>query len=209
MILINLLPHREAKRRQRKQAFFAACGLAAVVGLLLSSVVFIVLQAELSARTAANTQLKTEIEVLDRQIKQITTLEQDIAALLARKRAVEDLQLNRNLPVHLLNDLALQLPEGAYLESLRQDGDVVNIKGMAQSFSQVSDLLRNLSSRSQWLDRPDLVESTQVSVAVSPQEQKRLQRFEIKVNLKREAAAQAASGAVPRVAPASGPAQGK
>lgn len=206
MILINLLPHREAKRRQRKQAFFAACGLAAVIGLLVSSVVFVVLQAELTARGAANQELKSQIEVLDRQIKQINTLEADIAALLARKRAVEDLQLNRNLPVHLLNDLAQQLPEGSYLESLRQDGDVVTIRGLAQSFAQVSDLLRNFSSRSQWLERPDLIDSAQVLVPVSPREQKRLQRFEIKVNLKREAAS-AASG--PKAAPASAPAQGK
>lgn len=206
MILINLLPHREAKRRQRKQAFFAACGLAAVIGLLVSSVVFVVLQAELTARGAANQELKSQIDVLDRQIKQINTLEADIAALLARKRAVEDLQLNRNLPVHLLNDLAQQLPEGSYLESLRQDGDVVTIRGLAQSFAQVSDLLRNFSSRSQWLERPDLIDSAQVLVPVSPREQKRLQRFEIKVNLKREAAS-AASG--PKAAPASAPAQGK
>ena len=106
----------------------------------------------------------------------------------------------------LITCLAQQLPEGSYLESLRQDGDVVTIRGLAQSFAQVSDLLRNFSSRSQWLERPDLIDSAQVLVPVSPREQKRLQRFEIKVNLKREAAS-AASG--PKAAPASAPAQGK
>ena len=68
------------------------------------------------------------------------------------KRAVEDLQLNPQPAGAPAERLGPATAEGAYLESLRRDGDVVNIRAWLKA-SQVSDLLRNLSSRSQWLDR--------------------------------------------------------
>jgi type IV pilus assembly protein PilN len=115
VILINLLPHREAARKRRREAFFASLGVAAMVGVLIAGVIFLWFQAQISSQQGKNALLDREIKKLEGQIKEISTLQEEIAALRARQQAVEDLQSDRNLPVHLLNELVRQLPDGVYI----------------------------------------------------------------------------------------------
>ena len=185
MILINLLPHREAARKRRKDLFNAGLGLSALAGGLVAGLIFLWFQAQISDQQDKNQMLKSEIAEFDRQIKDIAGLESEIAALRARQQAVEDLQADRNMPVHLLTELVKQLPEGVYINSVRQDGQSVALQGVAQSNERVSELLRNLSTQSVWLTRPDLVEIVAGSVNVSPRDQRRVANFKINVKLVR------------------------
>ena len=143
MILINLLPHREEKRRRRKIAFFVGVGAAAVFGLVTVGVWFGVVEQLTSSQRERNAYLTAEIGKLEIQIKDIAALKAEIEALKARQKAVEDLQIDRNVPVHLLNELVRQTPEGVYLTSVKQNGQVLNIVGVAQTNERVSELLRN------------------------------------------------------------------
>lgn len=203
MILINLLPHREEKRRQRKRAFFAGLGLAALVGLGVAGVWFTVLQQMTVAQVSRNDFLKTEIARLDAQVKDIATLRAEIEALKARQKSVEDLQTDRNTPVYLLDELARQTPEGVYLNTIKQTGQVVAIVGVAQTNERVSELLRNVSN-STWLERPDLVEIKAANITTAGREQRRLYEFSMRVTLKRP------QGSVdPAAVPASGAAAKK
>jgi type IV pilus assembly protein PilN len=148
--------------------------------------------------------LQTEIKRLEGQIKDIANLQAEIAALRARQQAVEDLQADRNLPVHLLNELVHQLPDGVFLTSMKQENQTVSIQGMAQSNERVSELLRNLGSKSPWLTRPELVEITSASVQLTPRDTRRDSNFTMKVKLLRASEAQkAASAASGASAPAS------
>jgi type IV pilus assembly protein PilN len=122
VILINLLPHREAKRLLRKRAFFVALGAFALLGVLVTGIWYTVLQQLTSAQMARNEFLKTEITQLETQIKDIATLRAEIEALKARQKAVEDLQTDRNTPVYLLDELVKQTPEGVYLTTIKQSG---------------------------------------------------------------------------------------
>jgi type IV pilus assembly protein PilN len=187
VILINLLPHREEKRVARKRAFFVALGVAAVVGAVVVGVWFSVLQQLTAAQQARNTFLKTEITKLDAQIKDIANLRNEIEALKARQRAVEDLQTNRNIPVYLLDELVKQTPEGIYLKDIKQNGGVVTISGVAQTNERVSEFLRNTQYNSKWLERPELVEIKAVSMQTTKSEQRRLFDFSMRVTLKRPA----------------------
>ena len=194
MILINLLPHREEKRKRRKAAFFVGLGMSFVVGLLIAAFIYLLLQQLTAAQVQRNDFLKAEITKLDIQIKDIATLRAEIDALRARQRAVENLQSDRNTPVHLLNELAKFTPEGVFLQSMRQTGKVVVIAGVAASNERVSEMLRNLS-RAEWVEAPDLVEIK--VAAVNPRDPRRLFDFAIKVGIKSVApdpAAGAASG---------------
>ena len=101
MILINLLPHREERRKRRKIAFFAGLGVAAVLGLLIVGAWYLIVQQTIEGQQERNRFLSTEIAKLDAQIKDIATLKAEIASLTARQKAVEGLQIDRNLPVHL------------------------------------------------------------------------------------------------------------
>ena len=185
MILINLLPHREAARKRRKEAFQVTMALSAVAGLLIAGAIYLWFQAMIEDQQNRNNLLKSEISVLDKQIKEIAGLEDEIASLRARQKAVEDLQSDRNMPVHLLNELVRQLPDGVYLTNLRQDGLVVTLQGVAQSNERISELLRNLTDGTPWFTKPELVEIVAQSVSVGPKEQRRVASFTARVQLVR------------------------
>ena len=205
MILINLLPHREERRKQRKRAFFAGLGVAAGCGLLLAGLWYGALQQMTQAQQARNNFLREESAKLETQIKDIATLRTEIDSLKARQGAVEDLQLNRNVPVHLLDELVRLTPEGVYLASIRQTDGSVLVNGVAQTNERVAELLRNAQSNSPWLERMELLEIkaiTQPPVA-GAREQRRLFEFALRVSLRQPGApASAPAGAGPGPKPA-------
>lgn len=185
MILINLLPHREAARKRRRDAFYGALGASALAGALISGAGYAWFQSQISSQQDNNRILQTEIVKLEAEIKEISTLQQEIAALRARQEAVENLQGDRNMPVHLLNELVRQLPDGVYLTSMKQDRQIVTLQGIAQSNERVSELLRNLGSSSPWLVKPELVEITAGTVSLSPRDQRRVANFTMRIGLQR------------------------
>jgi type IV pilus assembly protein PilN len=201
VILINLLPHREARRAQRKRAFFIGLGGSFAGGLLIAAVWYSALQQVTAAQIDRNSFLKAEIARLDSQIKDIATLRQDIEALKARQRAVEDLQTDRNVPVYLLNELTRQVPEGVYLTSINQQGQTVSVRGIAQTNERVSELLRNTFYNSPWLEKPDLVEIKAVTQGAG-RDSRRLFEFSMRVSLKRPQQPAAPAAPAPAAAPA-------
>jgi type IV pilus assembly protein PilN len=206
VILINLLPHREAARKQRRDLFNVSLGASALLGGLIAGGIFLWFQAQISTQQGKNRVLTSEIKVLEGQIKDIAGLEAEIAGLRARQQAVEDLQADRNQPVYLLTELVKQLPDGVYIGSMRQENQSVTLQGVAQSNERVSELLRNLGNNTPWFTKPELIEIVAGSVALNPREQKRVSNFTIRVRLVRSSEAQkaspiatAASGAAPVV----------
>ncbi len=129
-----------------------------MLGLAIAGAWYLALMQMTSAQQARNDFLKAEIGRLELQIKDIATLRAEIEALKARQKAVEGLQTDRNIPVYLLDELVKQTPEGVYLTSIKQTGQVVLVSGMAQTNERVSEFLRNTLYNSPWLERPELVE---------------------------------------------------
>ena len=212
MILINLLPHREEKRQRKKIAFFAGLALAAVAGLAIVGGWYVVVDQLKSVQQERNRFLAAEIAKLEKEIKDIETLKAEIASLTARQKAVEDLQVDRNLPVNVLNELVKQTPEGMYFTSVKQDGQLLSIAGIAQTQERISEFLRNTAYNSEWLIKPELIESKATTITAANKEQKRLFDFSVRVTVKRPqdkpvAAAEAASA--PPSAPASAAARKK
>jgi len=203
VILINLLPHREIARKRRKELFNVSLGVSVFVGGLIAGLIYLWFQAQISSQQDKNQVLQTEIAKFDVQIKEIAGLEGEIAALLARQEAVENLQADRNMPVYLLTELVQQLPDGVYIASLRQDGQNVSLQGVAQSNERVSELLRNLANNSPWFARPELVEIVAGSVNLTPRDARRVSNFQIRVKLVRATEAQnkPAQGASAAAAP--------
>lgn len=184
MILINLLPYREEKRKRRKTAFFVGIGTSAVLGLLIVGFVYLLLQHLTGEQQRRNDYLNAEISRLDLQIKDIANLKSEIEALQARQKAVEGLQTDRNTPVYLLNELARFTPEGIYLTSIRQSDKVVTVNGVAQTQERVSEFLRNAGGGSEWLEKADLIEIKQANLTTTSRDQRRLFEFSMKVSIK-------------------------
>lgn len=182
MILINLLPHREERRQRRRVAYFVGLGAGAAAGVLAVVLWYVVLGQMKSAQMERNAYISAEITKLEAQIKDIANLRAEIDALQARQKAVEDLQTDRNIPVHLLNELVKQTPDGVYLSTVRQTGQVVAITGMAQTNERVSEFLRNTLYSSPWLEKPELIEIKAVPAGAGRQ---RAYDFSMRVSIKR------------------------
>jgi type IV pilus assembly protein PilN len=195
VILINLLPHRDEKRRQRKQAFYAGLIASALLGAAITGGWLYSLKQMTSAQQERNDYLKQQIAELELQIKDIATLKAEIESLKARQKAVEDLQTNRNIPVFLLDELVKHTPEGVYLTTIKQIDQVVTINGVAQTNERVSELLRNTLNNAVWLEKPELVEIKAANVQTANKEQRRLYDFSMRVSIKRPAAPSAAASA--------------
>ncbi len=179
MIRINLLPHREQKRRDRRQQFYVGSVAMIVIGLLIGVAVHMFIAAQVDAQQRKNDFFRAEIAKLDVEIAEIRTLRQQIDSLLSRKQVIESLQGNRAEPVNLLNELARQMPEGVFLRSIRQAGSRVTLNGYAQSNSRVSHLMRNLDD-SPYLAQPGLVE-----VKAATLNNRRVAEFTLNINLVR------------------------
>ncbi len=192
MILINLLPHREAARKRRRENFQATMLASALIGLVIAGAIYWWFQMQIEEQQGKNQFLQSEIKLLEGQIKEIATIEEEIAALRARQKAVEDLQSDRNLPVHLLSELVQQLPDGVYITVLKQTNQSVALQGMAQSNERVSEMLRNLSNNTPWLSKPELVEIVAANVALTPRDQRRVSAFNLRFQLMRSSEAQKA-----------------
>jgi type IV pilus assembly protein PilN len=198
--MINLLPHREERRKRRKIAYYAGLGVAALAGVAIVGVWYLVVEQLIGVQQQRNSFLQSEIAKLEIQIKDIASLKAEIASLKARQKAVEDLQIDRNVPVHVLNELVRQVPEGIYITSVKQDGQNLNVAGIAQTQERVSEFLRNTAYSSEWLVKPELVESKAAVLQSVNREQKRLFDFSVRLTVKRpqDGAASAASGAAGR-----------
>jgi type IV pilus assembly protein PilN len=163
MIRINLLPHREEKRKSRQKQFAILAGFAAAIGLAVAGLLWVVFDAQITNQQGRNKYLTEEIAKLDKQIDEIKRIREETASLLAKKQVVEALQSNRSEPVYLLDQLLRQLPEGLYLKSFKQTGAKISVTGYAQSNARVSAFMRNIEA-SPYLGNPNLVEIKAVTI---------------------------------------------
>lgn len=179
MMRINLLPHREIRRKEQQKQFMLALALVAIVGAAIAYGTYFYLSEQYDDHVSRNKYLTGEIAKVDKEIEEINRLKEQTASLLARKQVVETLQSNRSETVHLLDQLVRQLPDGMYLRSVKQQGAKVAINGVTQSQARVSTLMRNLES-SQKLGNPALVE-----IRAFTQGQTRANEFTMNVNIVR------------------------
>jgi type IV pilus assembly protein PilN len=198
MIPINLLPHRAERRKAQQRQFLAMAGIAAAVGIALVVLVHGLLAQRIENQERRNRFLTEKIAELDKQIDEIQKLKEQTQAMLARKKVVESLQSNRTEGVRLLDQLVRQLPDGLYLKSVKQTGDMVNVTGFATSNARVSTLMRNFEA-SPWLEAPTLVEIKAVKVGNANLNEFNLN---VKVTRRKEETADTKPGSAP---PGSGP----
>ena len=198
MIRVNLLPHREIRRRRLQRQYFIMLGTVVGVGVAVALLVHTSLNASFEDQQKRNAYLQAEIVKLDKEIEDIKKLKEMTASLLARKKVVETLQLNRAEVVHLLDELTRQLPDGVYLKAIRQQGPKVVINGYTQSQARVSTLMRNLDA-SPYLESANLVEIKAVTLGNA-----RINEFTLAVNIERPKPEEEPKGAKPAKTAATG-----
>jgi len=191
MIRINLLPHREEKRKAKQIQFIAFSVISLVLGAVIVAFVHVAILAQIDIQERRNKYLTQEIAFLDKQIDEIKKLREQTRSLLARKTVVEDLQSTRADVVHLLDQMLRILPDGVYLKSIKQTGNKIVLVGYAQSNARVSTLMRSIQD-SPWLNTPTLIVITATNVGGQ-----RLSEFTLNFNLTKQAPAPAPAPAKP------------
>lgn len=152
---INLLPWREAERKERKLAFLIALAAAAIAAAVVTFGVRLVYTGLIGAQVRRNELLKAQIQVLNHQIGEINSLEKTKRKFLARMRIIEQLQRSRPQIVHIFDQIVRTVPPGLYLTEVTQKGAQIQFKGVAQSSTRVSDFMRNID-HSHWLGNAEL-----------------------------------------------------
>jgi type IV pilus assembly protein PilN len=179
MIRINLLPHREEKRKERRKHFYARAGLMLALGASVWLLVRMVNTGEIDRQDARNGYFKNDIIALDREIEAIRDLRGQIDRLLARKQVIETLQSNRAETVHLFNELAARVPSGVFLTTTSQSGNKITLKGYAQSNARISNMMSSLN------DSPFLESSEVVKSVAELLNNRRVYSFEINVYIRK------------------------
>ncbi len=178
-VRVNLLPHREERRKRARKHFGMLAFMTSVLGLAIVGAVYLVNEGSINEQKERNAFMKSEIAKLDKEIDEIKKLKDEIAALLARKQVIETLQSDRAQTVYLLDELVRQMPEGVFLKTVKQKGPGIEVIGYAQSNARVSALMRNIES-SPWLASPNLVEIKATNIG-----KMRVSEFNLKFALKR------------------------
>jgi type IV pilus assembly protein PilN len=191
MVRINLLPHREEKRKARRQQFYVLLGLVSVLAGLIWFLGFSLISRQIGTQNDKNEFLKQQIKVLETDIAEIKKLREQTDSLLARKGVIDALQANRTETVHLFNELAKQVPEGIYLRTIVQTGPKLAINGYAQSNARVTTLMNNLD------ESPLLEQSTLVETKAESLGNRRLNAFSITTVITRQSTAVAKPVAKP------------
>ena len=163
IIRVNLLPHREVKREARQRQFNMMALVTASGALALVVLNYSFINSRIDAQLSRNARLEAGIVQLDQQIGDIKNLQEKIGVMLARKQVVENLQINRSQSVVVLDELSRQLPEGMYFKSIKQQGPLLSLEGVADTNARVASLVRNLTA-SLWLENPQLIEIKSVLV---------------------------------------------
>jgi type IV pilus assembly protein PilN len=163
IIRVNLLPHREVKREARQRQFNLMALLTVSGALALVVLNYSFINSRIDAQLSRNARLEAGIVQLDQQIGDIKNLQEKIGVMLARKQVVENLQINRSQSVVVLDELSRQLPEGMYFKSIKQQGPLLSLEGVADTNARVASLVRNLTA-SLWLENPQLIEIKSVLV---------------------------------------------
>ena len=152
---INLLPWRDAQRKERKLAFLVALGVAALAAGVTSFAAYLIYGSMIEAQERRNGELRVAIKKLDKEIEEINSLENAKQKFIARMEIIEKLQRSRPEIVHVFDEVVRTLPEGVYLTSVKQNGMRLKFEGIAQSSTRVSSFMRNIDG-SQWLRNPEL-----------------------------------------------------
>lgn len=209
MMRINLLPHREMRREHLRKDFLRVVLLTALVGAGLVALVAVGIETRISAQQDRNAFIERENRELDGQIREIAQLRQEIESLRARQLAVENLQRERTLPVHLLDDLVRHTPDGVYFRQLRQTERRIVLVGMAESNERISQVLGAIARETPHLERPELIEIKSVPLSKPQKDKPGRRAFEFSVNstLKSIGPEEPQAGAAPRPpgAPAASP----
>src|SRR5690554_2113569 len=190
MAKINLLPWREAYRKEKKEQFIAILVGVFVLSAVLAYAWISSVESAIENQNSRNRLLETEIAALEKQVQEIAELKKVRDDLLTRIKVIQDLEGTRPVIVRYFDDLVRAVPDGVHLNSVVRKGDVISLEGIAESTNRVSSFMRNLD-QSDWFSAPNL---TSVTAAPAEGEQANSFKMTVRTSAPQDQADAAANG---------------
>lgn len=175
MTRINLLPWREELRQERQKQFVSFVSLAVILMLSILGAIHFQIGNTIDYHNSRNAYIQKEINLVNSQITEISELQKVRKSLVERMDVIQDLQSSRPSIVHLFSELVSTVPNGVFLQELKQLEGNITIKGEAESNTRVSAYMRKLN-KSEWLADPDLE-----IISIKDKKVRRVSTFTLKV----------------------------
>jgi len=150
MTRINLLPWREARRKQKQRDFILLLLAGGLVAALAVTLWQLQIDQLIANQEARNQYLQGEVARLKKAEAEIKELEKVKARLLSRLEIIQNLQTSRPGMVKVLDALPRLLPDSVYLLSIKSDGAQLTLKGIANSNNAISAFMRNLAESAEF-----------------------------------------------------------
>ncbi len=141
---INLLPWRQELRKEQQRQFLTIMIMSLALMVLIILATHLQINRMISTQESRNNLLSSVIKDVDTQLSEIKNLESEKQRLLDRMKIIQQLQRDRPEVVRLFDDLARTVPNGIYLQQVKQQTKGLSIEGLAQSNARVSSFMRNL-----------------------------------------------------------------
>ena len=162
---INLLPWREARAQRQKKQFGALLGIFVLVTVALGFFANWLVDRQIVAQQQRNQRLVQEMTILDAQLGEIRLLKERRKELIDRMQLIEQLQMRRNVPVRLFNQLPSLVPNGVYLNTLAMQNNIIDVNGKTEAYGRVASMMRRIDG-SGWLGQSKI--STIFAADVAP-----------------------------------------
>jgi len=155
MAHINLLPWREERRKEQTRQFVSLLLITTAFAAAIVLLVHVNVGKTIDHQNYRNGILTSEITKLEAELKEIQDLEETKERLLSRMEIIQSLQQRRPQIVHVFDEIVRTMPEGIYLNDIKQTSDTFEFTGISESNGRVSAYMRNIDA-SEWLKTPKL-----------------------------------------------------
>ncbi|BCG62460.1 MAG: type IV pilus assembly protein PilN [Methyloprofundus sp.] len=155
MTRINLLPWRDELRKKKQEEFIVGMVGMAVLAISIMLGIQMYLDSLIAEQQGKKSIVDAKIAELNLITARIRDIQDQNSILQSKRTAIQELQKSRPEIVHFFDEIAKAVPDGVFLNKLKQDSQRIELNGKTQSNARVSEFMRNVEA-SKWLVDPEL-----------------------------------------------------
>lgn len=146
MIRINLLPVRQVQKREQGRQYLVVLAGITVMALIGNGYWYYWMEEKRAAAQRRLDDTNSRIAQLEKVIGEVTNLNKRKKEVEEKLAVLDKLRKQRAGPVKLLDALATAMPKKVWVTEFDEKGGAVKMQGNAESFEDVSELMRGLNS---------------------------------------------------------------
>ncbi len=153
---INLFDWRTEYYQKKEKNFYILGVFSLVLAFFLFGMLYFFSQSKIDQQLARNQKIDEQIKTLDKKMLAINQIKAKHEALLKQLQSIAKIKKNKYLLVYLLDEITRNTPPGVYLSQLIQNGESVEISGVAESENLITSLIQNFRL-THYIKEPNLI----------------------------------------------------